>query len=258
MNKKLITTLVVLLFAAHAHAQEPEENVTAREEFLSSKTVTLEPGESRVSVGLQYTTSGGGLVANRAGVAVVDLSRGFSFGELSVQVPAYATQLSSEIEEIIPSAQDFGLGNVKIGAKRHLGGVFDGVVSIQAPTNTNNFGDDPTEITVGLNATMQGARTASLFGGLSYTQGFGGDKNVDRAEYTLGATFSPSHDRSFAGQLNGAFFTDPPAGVSNDAATARLSATYVTGKQEAVTGFVDHGLLGGDNLTLGVSWSRRF
>jgi hypothetical protein len=245
-----------------------EEKVqSAYELYLQDQSVTLQPKEWQLGIGLSYTHDEQylGFVhqEQRSVQGAVSLGYGITDRlELTGSVPVVFTDQQAGD---FAGTQEFGASEV------YFGGVTLGLnatvlrgqgrpnVTVQTavtlPTGTGPQ-SDLTKLSLGVTA-YQDFDPAFVYGGVTVGHTFGEESESDIG-YRFGLGFSLNHRLAIGAEVEGGY---RPVDTFGSKETTMLTgrATYVLGKYSTVQPSVSFGLTDSSpDLTLGLQWTRRF
>ncbi len=269
MKTKAIILSLGIIMSSQALAEDSGKELAVDQKlkqvyqlYRINETVSLNPHELRLGLGLSYTANeyrafdvreSSRHAGAQASIAY-GINRYFEVG-LAVPVGWSHTTLESPTERVFEQT-GAGLEPITarvVGTLPVAGFETNGVLSVQIPTG-NKVGGQEVYSTLGFNI-ARNMRPAFVYGGLSWKHAWESQRNA--VGYNAGFGFYLNHSLSLGAQLTGTTFLDPLPGTPKDMAVATVNLAYQVTPSIGITPSVGFGVTESApdfSLGLGVFW----
>jgi hypothetical protein len=258
---------IVAFSATSAEEIGIEEKVkSAYELYLQDQSVTLQPQQWQVGIGISYTHDERFIGFVHEEQRTLQGSASLSYGvsdrlELFGSVPVvFSGQQATDFTGDGFGASDTYLGDVTLGLNTTLiSGAGKPNVTLQSavtlPTSTSDL-PSSTKVSLGVTA-YQDFDPAFVYGGVNVGHSFGDTDETDFG-YRVGLGFSLNYRLAVGAEIQGGYRPESDFG-SGETTSLTGRATFALSKNDTIQPSVSFGLTDSSpDVTLGLQWSRRF
>lgn len=270
-TKAIVIALLGIAMSSEALADNSTDKELAVDQKLKqvyqlyriNETVSLNPHEVRLGMGLSYTTDEFQTFDVRQSSRHVGAQASAAYGinqyfevGLSVPVGWSSSSVESATSRLFEQT-NAGLEPITarvVGTLPIAGFETNGILSVQIPTGNSKLGNQDVYSTLGFNI-ARNMRPAFVYGGLSWKHAWESQRNA--VGYNAGFGFYLNHALSLGAAFTGTTYLDPLPGNPKDMGVATVNMAYQITPSIGITPSVSFGVTQSApdfSLALGVFW----